>query len=493
MSDLSGIQSIATPQIMPPQTETAGTSANSGAVVSAATPDTVAATGTMDGSATGTGDRVSLSEAAKALLGGTQPSAQLIATANDMPQGTASLLATATTQSGRQVRVEQYTAGADPARGTAASSAIVVTIGATDRQAEQRYLVTDDTIINEDAHGDLAVAAYTPGQETDGNDVIIGVRGLAYQGGDGNDTIVTSSGNVDIDAGSGNDTVVVAGVALAGNISLGDGNDSLSAMCIGTDGRQVNITTGAGNDTISASYIGMGGQVNIDTGDGNDAISASYIGLSGQVNIDTGEGDDTIDASWIGLGIGMHSQVNIATGAGNDAVTSSWTGVSMGSGATQVNIDTGDGNDLVGSSWFSASFFGGHSQTNIATGAGNDTIAAGALTASFFGGTSQTNIDTGTGDDTITASLLGVHIGHTGKLELLRTVVEAGTSDTGQAASDAAQTSGTSATATDDTATDTGCTVFRLARSRYGQSDQDSADTTADTPGKRLVLRRRIL
>jgi len=469
MSALSGIQSIVTTPVQAAQTDMANTSADSGAVTAVLSPDKGAATATTDVPAAQTGDRVSLSEAAKALLPGAQPSVQAIATDSDLPQGAASLLATATTESGRQVRIEQYTAGANPAQGKAASSAVVVTVSATDQQAEQRYLVTDDTIINENANGELSVASYTPGRETGGNDVIIGVRGLAYQGGDGNDTIVTTGGNVAIDAGSGNDTVVVAGVALAGHISMGDGNDTLTAGTIG------------------------GGQVNIDTGDGNDTISASYIGLGGQVNIDTGDGDDAVHASWIGLGIGTPSQVNIDTGAGNDSVTSSWTGVSMGSGSAQVNIDTGDGNDVVGSSWVSASFFGGHSQTNIATGAGNDTIAAGVLTASFFGGSSQTNIDTGSGKDTISVGLLGLQVGHASRLELMREVVEEGTSDTTSGASTASAAGSTAGTERNAGSTGTGSTAFRLARSSYAsQNDQGNKDGQTAPHAGRLTLRGRF-
>lgn len=382
--------------------------------------------------------------------------------------GEAVLVGTATTQSGRKVTIEQYNPATVAESGVSPqpSASYMVTIDATDQHDQQSFLLTGNTIINEDAHGALHVSAYTPGQETDGNDIIIGLLATPLSGGAGDDTIIVSGDQRGgtIDAGDGNDTVMIAGnvmdgavsmgdgndtlqtgAVFGGNISMGDGNDALQAGSVyggnitmgdgndtlqatalsgytglnvdtgeGNDsiitktigGGQVNLTTGKGNDRINAAIIGLAdGQVNIDTGSGNDMIDASYISLgSGQVNIDIGDGNDSVHASWIGLAIGGgDSQVNIASGRGNDSVSASWIGTGINGGRSQVNIDTGDGNDSVHSSWIGTGINGGKTQVNIDTGDGNDSVGSSWI-GFEAGGSSQVNIDTGSGNDVVRAS-----------------------------------------------------------------------------------------
>ena len=375
--------------------------------------------------------------------------------------GEAVLVGTATTQSGRKVTIEQYNPATAAGNGVSLEprTGYMVTIAATDQQEQQRFMLNGNTIINEDENGALHVSAYTPGQETDGNDIIIGQLATPLRGGAGDDTIFVTGDQYGgtIDAGAGNDTVMIVGNVMDSTISMGDGNDTLQtgsvfggtiSMGAGNDtlqatalrgnsrlnvdtgdgndsittksigGGQVNLNTGNGNDMINASVISMAeGQVNIDTGNGNDIIDTKSINMAGgQVNIDTGDGNDSVHANWLGLGIdgrksgGGDSQVNITSGGGDDNVRVNWIDTEFNGDRTQVNIDTGDGNDSVHSSWLGTGYKGGKTQINIATGAGNDSVHSSWLSVGG-GGTSQVNIDTGSGNDSVHASGTGVGIG----------------------------------------------------------------------------------
>jgi hypothetical protein len=282
-------------------------------------------------------------------------------------QGTAktSLITTATTQSGRTVALESYeyaTPVTDENGASVAQSGYRVTISGNGDEADQSYILTDSTIINEDANGTLRIGTYASGQETSGDDIIIGtgLGGSALSGGDGNDTLIVLSpfGKSTISGGAGDDTVFVAG-DLTGNVDTGTGDDTIVATTIGF-GDAATIDTGEGDDIIAAVSIGFGGSVTINTGEGDDDIAASWIGVhGGQVNIDTGSGDDAIAASWIGVD---NAQVNITTGSGDDTIDASWIGVDN----AQVNIDTGSGDDGIYATWIGVN--GG--QVNISGGGG---------------------------------------------------------------------------------------------------------------------------
>jgi hypothetical protein len=378
------------------------------------------------------------------------------------------LVGTATTQSGRKISITQHDPApkADDGASPQARPSYVVAIEGTDQQDGQSYLLTGNAIINEDANGALQVAAYAPGRETDGNDVIIGLSaaslsggagddalfdlspgGGAIQGGAGDDAIIVSGNRRGgtIDAGDGNDAVMIAGGVMDGAIALGDGDDSLQtgnlfggsiAMGNGNDTlqtknvfggniamgqgndvfqaaslsgyvSQLTVDTGDGNDSIAADAIGNG-QVNIDTGGGNDRIKAAVIGQAGgQVNIDVGDGNNLIDASYIGLG---NSQVNIAAGDGNDSVHASWIALGIGGGASQVNIDAGAGDDSVSSSWIGTGIDGGSAHVNIYMGDGDDSLNASWIGTGINGGNAHVNISMGNGDDSLNASWIGVGI-----------------------------------------------------------------------------------
>lgn len=339
-----------------------------------------------------------------------------VAATGDWSAATTTNIATTTTASGRTVSVDRYSnaAGLTDANGASLSeSGFRVTIGGAAGEEAQHYVLTGNTIINEDADGSLRIAAYQPGQETSGDDIIIG--GLldgTMRGGGGDDTIIglADVGYVDVSGGDGDDTIIMANDAN-GRIDTGAGNDTVKAAVLGAGGA-ISIDTGSGDDTIEAAYIGLGGSVDITTGSGDDTVKASWIGINSKVAIDTGSGDDTVDASWIGVGFGDNaSQVSIETGSGDDTVTSSWIGVGIGAeerGHTgpgpSVNVDTGSGDDTVAASWIGVGLSGTGSQVAIDTGSGDDTVAAGVV--GF--GNAQIALETGSGDDTVSVGVLGL-------------------------------------------------------------------------------------
>ena len=149
----------------------------------------------------------------------------------------------------------------------------------------------DDTIVPTSEDGDLEDLIIDAGA---GDDTVTtgGLYLSTVEGGDGDDTITT--GYIDfstVDGGDGDDTITASGIH-GGTINGGLGNDTITTG--GGGGEPVTINGGAGDDIIDAQSVANG---DLNGGDGDDTI---YMGPGGELatgqylTVDGGAGDDTI-------------------------------------------------------------------------------------------------------------------------------------------------------------------------------------------------------
>jgi hypothetical protein len=291
-----------------------------------------------EGTTATSGDTVSLSDAARDLgaAGQTAQAAQTTGTTTiaadaglaDASQiGDAAVITpvtTVATASGRQISLAAYTnpsTTADETGQAAGQSGYLLTIGGNGESGDQRYVLTGDVLLNEDASGNLSVAAYAAGKETSGDDLIIGLTGAALNGGDGNDTLVAlADGNkVNVSGGAGDDTVIVSGNLTSGLVHTGEGNDTLTANITAGGNAQMIFTADEGNDTVQATLdLSGNAQLILDTGNGNDSLTAGLIaGDNSQTILATGNGNDRVVASLVTTG---NAQLVVDSGDGNDAL-----------------------------------------------------------------------------------------------------------------------------------------------------------------------------
>ena len=313
-------------------------------------------------------------------------------------------LATAQTASGRTVSIESYDikhAGVETADfiipDTYEHVGYVARIIGADGKEEQSFIVSQDMMFTEDKNGNLTASSYQKGQETDGDDIIVGAYGNDLSGGAGDDTIIEISSDQrktdyygphqqagNIDTGDGDDTVILSGKLIFGqSINTGNGDDTIISN---GEIRDTQIDTGDGDDTIKAKGIVVSSKT-VSTGTGDDSIIAEDFVLATDSGIiATGSGDDTIAA---GSDISAIYSGVISTGDGDDTLNSdAWIDASS-SGV----ISTGDGDDTLNSdAWISADYSG-----VISTGDGDDTLDSGSWIAAAYSGV----ISTGDGDDTL--------------------------------------------------------------------------------------------
>ncbi|WP_027722869.1 calcium-binding protein [Maridesulfovibrio zosterae] len=278
-------------------------------------------------------------------------------------------IASAKTDSGRNIVVEQIMqhTKALVKNGEGGSDMVAYGFRASvydaDGKLEYNFMLQRDTIINENEDGSLNISDYFTGDETDGDDFIIGKSGSHLAGGAGDDTFVvvaneSYSGVESMGRGYSNSKDT--------SVEGGDGDDNIAIASTNIYAK-VNVDSGAGNDTISAS--GYVHDSVISTGDGNDTIDIQGVQDS---TITTGEGDDVVD-----LNGGANSYSNIDTGAGDDSLTAS-------GGIVGGKVNTGDGNDVIEVRSL---------LTNLNTGEGNDVVRASNVSGV---------INTGDGNDSIT-------------------------------------------------------------------------------------------
>jgi len=247
------------------------------------------------------------------------------------------------------------------------------------------------------------------------NDVLTGDDAAnSITGGAGNDTISAGAGNDIVSGGDGND-IMTGGL---GNDTLagGDGVDTVN-YADNTVGVSVNFATGIsvgqGNDTVTADENVIGGTGN-DTLTGNNAAN-NLIGGAGNDVLTGGLGDDTL-AGAAGIDTVSYADSNasvivnlattVATGQGNDIVSG------------DENLIGGSGNDTLTGSSVANTINGGSGNDIISAGSGNDTLIggpgddtltgdAGTDTISYADSTVgvsinlATGVSTGEGSDTV--------------------------------------------------------------------------------------------
>ncbi|WP_187429514.1 hypothetical protein ROLI_042270 [Roseobacter fucihabitans] len=266
-----------------------------------------------------------------------------------------------------------------------------------------------------------------------GNDIINASSGGGeYFGGGGNDTIFASNtANETLDGGTGIDTLnttlfngtysvnMVTGVTNFApesfinfeNITMGNGNNTV----VGTSGANI-IITGTGDDTISAGA----GNDTINTGAGNDTVNAS----SGNDTIFLGSGNDTATSSGTDTIFGQGGNDLIFAGLGLPETLDGGTGidtlnttlfngsyvVDLATGLTNFagelftnfeNITAGNGNDQLFGFEVDNIMIGGGGNDRILAFRGNDTIEGGLGDDTLNGGEGNDNISGGDGADLV--------------------------------------------------------------------------------------------
>jgi Ca2+-binding RTX toxin-like protein len=222
----------------------------------------------------------------------------------------------------------------------------------------------------------------------DGNDTILGGAGAeTIVGGAGDDMINGGGGDDSLDGGTGDDVLVggdgndtIRGGLGIDRIDGGDGDDSL-------DG-------GFNNDTIN----GQAGDDSIDGGQADDLIT----GGDGNDTLLGSDGDDTID--------GMAGSDFLVGGSDNDSLSGGTGGDTIRGGDGDDVINGDDGGDVINGGDGQDSIFGGEDDDTITGGDGNDFIQGqagedivlgGDGNDTMFGGGGHDVLLGGDGDDTL--------------------------------------------------------------------------------------------
>ena len=220
-----------------------------------------------------------------------------------------------------------------------------------------------------------------------------GIR-VAFNSGDGNDTIM---------GGSSSETIV--GGAGVDNINGGGGDDSID----GGEGDDI-LTGGDGNDTLRG---GLGIDV-INGGEGNDSLDGGFNndtinGEAGDDSIDGGQADDIVtggDGNDTLLGSagddtldGMDGMDFLIGGSDNDVLLGGDDADTLRGGDGDDNIRGENGNDVVHGGDGQDSIFGGNGNDTMTGGDGNDFIQGQAGADILLGGDGNDNIGGGGGRD----------------------------------------------------------------------------------------------
>lgn len=222
-----------------------------------------------------------------------------------------------------------------------------------------------------------------------------GIR-VAFDAGDGNDTILGGDGDETIVGGAGNDM-----------INGGGGNDSIDGG-IGDDV----LVGGVGNDTLRGGL----GIDRIDGGDGDDSLSGGFNndtinGEAGNDSIDGGQADDLItggDGDDTLLGSdgndtidGMAGSDFLVGGSDNDSLSGGSEGDTIRGGDGDDVINGDDGSDVINGGDGQDSIFGGEDDDTITGGDGNDFVQGQAGEDILLGGDGNDIIGGGGGRDVL--------------------------------------------------------------------------------------------
>jgi len=242
-------------------------------------------------------------------------------------------------------------------------------------------------------------------------------------GDNGNDTIILINSFVDALRGDsnqasnmeGNDVITITASTVRQNISLGDGNDQLTAIDSEIGGTIFSRNGSLGNNTVNLTNVTGVNSIQLD--DGNDMVTLVNAELSGSVTLGDGtdiltatgglingsisstDGDDTVtltnvmDVNSINLDEGadtvvldntiLSGQLDVGLNNDNDGIDM----VSLLNGSEVGSIDVGDANDVI-------VITGSEVRGTVTLGDGNDMLTA---TNSVIGG----SINSTGGDDTV--------------------------------------------------------------------------------------------
>ena len=238
-----------------------------------------------------------------------------------------------------------------------------------------------------------------------GNDLIdasaVTTLGVSLNGGSGDDTLVTGSGNDSIDGGIGIDTVRQTAdgtqTLTADTLLTGNGTDTLSGI------ERADLIGGAGNDTISvagftgqATLSGLGGDDTLTGGAGNDSLDG---GLGSDTVLETGAAGYVLTTSQL-TGFGTDSLTSIEN-ANLTGDASANTINASGFAGTATTLSGGAGNDTITGSSGQDSIDGGDDDDTLSGAAGNDTISGGAGNDLLLGGSGNDMLTGDAGNDTV--------------------------------------------------------------------------------------------
>ena len=213
----------------------------------------------------------------------------------------------------------------------------------------------------------------------DGNDTILGGAGAeTIVGGAGNDMINGGGGDDSLDGGTGDDVLVG-----------GDGNDTIRGG-LGID----RIDGGNGDDSLDGGFNndtinGQAGDDSIDGGQADDLIN----GGDGNDTLLGSDGDDTID--------GMAGSDFLVGGSDNDSLSGGTGGDTIRGGDGDDVINGDDGGDVINGGDGQDSIFGGEDDDTITGGDGNDFIQGQAGEDILLGGDGNDIIGGGGGRDVL--------------------------------------------------------------------------------------------
>ncbi len=202
------------------------------------------------------------------------------------------------------------------------------------------------------------------------------------RGGDGDDTLSASSGQ--LRGGNGTDVAVIT---VSGNVGVtqGTGSFSLANRTVYNDVEVIDVSgDNAANQIDMTSYTG---QTILRGLGGNDTL----LGCLGNDTLIGGEGDDSLDGGYFGTGLDRavaQADVNLtATGSG---ITGQITGEGTDTltKVEQVELTGGASNNVLDASGFNGSAFlhGGDGDDTLLGTANNDTLDGGLGTDSLVGG-----------------------------------------------------------------------------------------------------------
>lgn len=279
----------------------------------------------------------------------------------------------------------------------------------------------------------LATDAPTPltvlGGPLDGQVVLAGSGGLAFNAGAGSGTVIATggnnlvsaypgAGNQDIQLGAGDDTIVALGGS--NTISAGAGRNVILL------GGGNNVLTTTGSDLIAEAGAGMA-TINAGAGDIAAFLAAGHTNLdagTGRATVVAGSGDVWAQVStgsqvWLGTGNAtvqenvydfVSGALTVIGGAGNASINLRGPGdlVFAGSGSTDLTDDALSAATVVGGSGpmtlrsdygglvalsFAATTFEGNGANTVAAFAGSLTVTGG--NGVFLGGPAGHNVLTG--------------------------------------------------------------------------------------------------